>query len=191
MWWLLGAIGLPFNGRSNYPGVLPIGRDRNQMEGIVNLELLKSHLREIPGKYLHILEIMRRGLIGGEMYLKKRPSAEGKVQPISSKFYLESTIKRMCSAPRTEYTILSLFKHQPETHSTSSHTNDHSCQKFYWSLPLIVSLSITSPLSSYEWVNMIIIRAGRNENRIPYLPSHLQIDRLLWAYTVEWKRNCC
>lgn len=59
------AIGLPFNGRSNYPGVLLIGRDRNQMEGIVNLELLKSYLREIPGKYLNILEIMRRGYFGG------------------------------------------------------------------------------------------------------------------------------
>lgn len=111
---------------------------------------------------------------------------KGKVQPISSKFQLESTIRRMYSAPRTEPTIFSPLKHQRGTHSKSSHTNDHSCQKFYWSLAFIVSLSITSPLSSYEWVNMIVKRTGRNQNRILYLPSHLQIDITMGLH---WRRG--
>lgn len=148
--------------------------ERETKWGDSELRTFKILPREIPGKYFNILEIVRSGLSEGKGYLKKGPwKGKYNLYPQSFSWRVPSgeCVQHQGQNPQY-YLHLSIN----QAHSKSSHTNDHSCQKFYWSLPFIVSLSITSPLSSYEWVNMIVKRTGRNQNRILYLPSHLQID---------------
>lgn len=117
---------------------------------------------ELPGKNKTTNKQKRK--------LKRRLSAGGKIWAMSWKFQLESTMEKMCSLLRTDLTILHPFNHQPDTYSKkSSYTNNHSCEKFHWPVPLTphpYSLAV----NELVW---LLEREEGNDNRmtVPTIPT--------------------
>ena len=161
----------------------------------------KSYPRQMPKKCAKILETMRSGTHTCTQTRRLwigEPSTE-EVLHMFWKFQWESTLRRMCSAPRTDPTICPPFKRQTGRHELQEaiHANNHSCKNFFVLFCLFrASLAAYGGSQVRDWIGAVAAGLrhshGNTRSELSLWPMSW-LRAMLYSQPTEWGQglNLC